>query len=97
MTVRDQIKIIDNKIKVNQVQCDLDRLAVEISALSSGELGKYEYLTGEYLRYRPSALEQIKSDHSPLGKVFNIGLDDKDDKKEGLLKRLENIEKKSKP
>ena len=93
MTVRDQIKIIDNKIKVNQVQCDLDRLAVEISALSSGELGKYEYLTGEYLRYKPSALEQIKFDHSPMGKAFNMGLDDKDDKKEGLLKRLKNIEK----
>ena len=93
MTVRDQIKIIDNKIKVNQVQCDLDRLAVEISALSSGELGKYEYLTGEYLRYKPSALKQIKFDHSPIGKAFNMGLDDKDDKKEGLLKRLKNIEK----
>ena len=93
MTVRDQIKIIDNKIKVNQVQCDLDRLAVEISALSSGELGKYEYLTGEYLRYKPSALEQIKFDHSLMGKAFNMGLDDKDDKKEGLLKRLKNIEK----
>ena len=90
MTVRDQIKIIDNKIKVNQVQCDLDRLAVEISALSSGELGKYEYLTGEYLRYKPSALEQIKFDHSLMGKAFNMGLDDKDDKKEGLLKRLNN-------
>ena len=92
MTVTDQIKIIDNKIKANQAQYDLDRLTAKISALSSGELRKYEYLTGEDLGYRPSVLEQTKFDYSPLGKVFNKGLDDKDDKK-GLLKRLKNIEK----
>ena len=93
MTVTDQIKIIENKIKANQAQCDLDRLTAKISALSSGELRKYEYLTGEDLGYRPSVLEQTKFDYSPLGKAFNKGLDDKDDKKEGLLKRLKNIEK----
>ena len=93
MTVTDQIKIIDNKIKANQAQYDLDRLTAKISALSSGELRKYEYLTGEDLGYRPSVLEQTKFDYSPLGKVFNKGLDDKDDQKEGLLKRLKNIEK----
>ena len=92
MTVTDQIKIIDNKIKANQAQYDLDRLTAKISALSSGELRKYEYLAGEDLGYRPSAIEQTKFDYSPLGKVFNKGLDDKDDKK-GLLKRLKNIEK----
>ena len=93
MTVTDQIKIIDNKIKANQAQYDLDRLTAKISGLPSGELRKYEYLTGEDLGYRPSVLEQTKFDYSPLGKAFNKGLDDKDDKKEGLLKRLKNIEK----
>ena len=93
MTATDQIKIIDNKIKANQAQYDLDRLTAKISGLPSGELRKYEYLTGEDLGYRPSVLEQTKFDYSPLGKVFNKGLDDKDDKKEGLLKRLKNIEK----
>ena len=44
MTVTDQFKIIDNKIKANQAQCDLDRLAAKISALSSSKLRKYEYL-----------------------------------------------------
>ena len=95
MTVTDQIKIIDSKIKANQAQYDLDRLTAKISALSSGELRKYEYLTGEDLGYRPSVLEQTKFDYSPLGKVFNKGLDDNDDKKEGLLKRLKNIEDKN--
>ena len=47
MTVTDQLKIIDNKIKANQVQYDLDRLAAKISAYSSGDLRKYEYLTGD--------------------------------------------------
>ena len=95
MTVTDQIKIIDNKIKANQAQYDLDRLTAKISGLPSGELRKYEYLTGEDLGYRPSVLEQTKFDYSPLGKVFNKGLDDNDDKKEGLLKRLKNIEDKN--
>ena len=91
MTVTDQIKIIDNKIKANQAQYDLDTLAAKISALSSGELRKYEYFTGEDLGYKPSVIEQAKFDYSPLDKVFNRGLDDKDDQKEGLLKRLRNI------
>ena len=52
MTVTDQLKIIDNKIKANQAQYDLDRLAVKISAYSSGDLRKYERLTGEDLGYK---------------------------------------------
>ena len=47
MTVTDQFKIIDNEIKANQAQYDLDRLAAKISAYSSGDLGKNEYLTGQ--------------------------------------------------
>ena len=44
MTITDQIKIID-KTKANQAQYNLDRLAAKISAYSSGDLRKYEYLT----------------------------------------------------
>ena len=47
MTKFDQIKILDNKIKAKKAQYMLDRKNPEISAKSSGELGKYEYLTGE--------------------------------------------------
>ena len=47
MTVTDQPKIIDNKIKADQARYDLDRLAAKISASSSGDLTKYKYLTGE--------------------------------------------------
>ena len=88
MTVIDQIKVLNNKIKLNQAQYDLDRLTAKISALSCSELRKYVYLTGEDLGYRLSVLEQTNFNYSPLGKVFNKRLDDKDDKKEGLLKRF---------
>ena len=90
MTVTDQIKIIDNKIKANQAQYDLDRLAAKISAYSSGDLRKYEYLTGEDLGYKTSVFKQAEFDYSPWGNIFNKGLD-KDDQKEGLFKRLENV------
>ena len=93
MTVTDQLKIIDNKIKANQAQYDLDRLAAKISAYSSGDLRKYEYLTGEDLGYKPSVFEQAKFDYSPLGNIFTVGLDE-DNQKERLFKRLENIKDK---
>ena len=53
-------------------------------------MDKYEYLTGEDLGLKPSVIEQTKFECSPLGKMFNKGLS-KDDQKEGLFKRLENI------
>ena len=94
MTVTDQIKILHRKIIQNEVQYDLNRKAAKISALSSNNLDKYEYLTGEDLGLKPSTIEQAKFEYSPLGKIFNKGLD-KDDKKEGLFKRLKNIEDKN--
>ena len=93
MTVTDQIKIIDNKIKANQAQYDLDRLAAKISAYSSGDLRRYEYLTGEDLGYKPSVVEQAKFDYSPLGKIFNKGLTE--EHKKGLLKSVKKIEDKN--
>ena len=94
MTVTDQLKIIDNKIKANQAQYDLGRLAAKISAYSSGDLRKYEYLTGEDLEYKPSVIEQAKFDYSPLGNIFTKGLN-KGNQKEGLFKRLKNMEGKN--
>ena len=94
MTITDQIKILNKKIMQNEAQYDLDRKAAKISALSSNNLDKYEYLTGEDLGLKPSTVEQAKFEYSPLGKIFNKGLD-KDDQKEGLFKRLENIKDKN--
>ena len=72
-------------------QYDLDREAAKISALSSNNLDKYELLTSEDLGLKPSSIEQAKFEYSPLDKIFNKGLSE-DDKKEGVLKRLKNIE-----
>ena len=94
MTRKEQNKILDDKIKGNNTQYNLDRLNAEISAYSSGNLPKYEYLTNKDLIYKPDAFEQAKFEYSPLGKVFTDGLD-KFDRKQGLLKRLRNIEDKS--
>ena len=74
----------------NEAQYDLDRRAAKISALPSNNLDKYEYSTGEDLGLKPSTIERTKFEYSPLGKIFDKGLD-KDDQKEGLFKRLENI------
>ena len=94
MTRKEQIKVLDNKIKANNAQYDLDRMVAEISAYSSGNLPKYEYLTKKDLGYKPDPFEQAKFEYLPLGKVFTDGLD-KSDKNEALLKRLKNIENKS--
>ena len=49
MAITDQINILNIRIMQNKVQYDLDRKAAKISALSSNNLDKYEYLTGEDL------------------------------------------------
>ena len=58
----------------NEAQYNLDRKAAKISALSSNNLDKYEYLTGEDLGLKSSTVEQAKFEYSPLGTVFNKGL-----------------------
>ena len=47
MTLTEQVKILDDKIKANKAQFELDRETTKISALSIGKLEKYEYLTSE--------------------------------------------------
>ena len=62
--------------------------------MSSNNLDKYEYFTGEDLGLRPSTVEQAKFAYSPLGKVFTKGLE-KNDQKERLFKRLKNVQDKN--
>ena len=65
MTIEDQIK--DDKL-----QYDINREAAKISALSSGKIDKYEYLTGEEIlpSNQQQIIQQAKFTHSPLGKAF---------------------------
>ena len=74
MTLTDDFKILDDKIKINEAQLCLNREAATSSTLSSEELGKSEYLTGEDLGYKPGVVEKIKFEYSPLGKALNKGL-----------------------
>ena len=57
MTPKEQFKTLDDKIKANKRQYDLDRINAEISAYSGSDLRKYEYLTKKDLRYKPDAVE----------------------------------------
>ena len=56
MTKSDQSKILNDKIKANNAQYDIDRLNAEISAFSEGDLDKYEFLSGKDLKYKPNVL-----------------------------------------
>ena len=81
MILTEQVKILDDKIKANKDQYDLDKQTAKISALSSGELEKYEFLTGEDLRYTQDVAQKAKFEYFPIGKVFNKGLDESDKKR----------------
>ena len=80
MTLADELKIPEGKVKANHIPYDLDREAPNFSALLSTELYKYEYVTGKVLEYKPGVVEQTEFEYSPLGKAFNKGLK-KEDKK----------------
>ena len=93
MTRKEQIKILGNKIKSNTNQYKIDRLNAEISAFSSGDLNKYEFLTRKDLKYKPNALDKAKFEFSPLGKAFSTGLDKTVEgyQEEGVIKLLKDI------
>ena len=74
MTIKEQVKILDDKIIANKAQYDLYKKTAKLSGLSSGNVDKYEYLTGENLGYKPDVVEKTKFEYSPLGQVFNKGL-----------------------
>ena len=63
---------IDDKIKNEKLQYDINREAAKISTLSSGEFDIYEYLTGEEIlpSNKQQIIEQTKFEYSPLGKAF---------------------------
>ena len=63
---------IDDKIRDEKLQYDINREAAKISALSSDKIHKYEYLNGEdiLLTNKQQIIEQAKFTYSPLGKAF---------------------------
>ena len=93
MTRKEQNKILDDKIESNNNQYKIDRLNAEISAFSSGDLNKYEFLKRIDLNYKPDALDNARFEFSPLGRVFNEGLDKTipNYQEEGVIKLLKEI------
>ena len=63
--------VLDNKISDEKLQCNINREAAKISALSSEKIDKYEYITGEQILPpdQRRVVEQAKFAYSPLGKA----------------------------
>ena len=93
MTCKEQNKILDDKIESNVNQDKVDRLNAEISAFSSGDLNKYEFLKRIDLNYKPNALDKGRFEFSPLGKTFSTRLDKtiQGYQEEGIIKLLRDI------
>ena len=85
MTIEDQIK--DEKL-----QYDINREAAKISAISSGEIDKYEYLTGEEIlpSNQQQIIEQAKFTYSPIGKDFEKQTKTIEDKGEKQIKAIQD-------
>ena len=62
----------EDQIEDEKLQCDINREAAKISALSSGKIDKYEYLTGEEIlpSNQQQIIQQAKFNYSPLGKAL---------------------------
>ena len=67
-----KIMTINDQIRYEKLQYDINREAAKISALSSGKIHKYEYLTGEDIlpSNQQQTIEQAKFTYSPLRKAF---------------------------
>ena len=63
---------LNDQVRDEQLQYDINIEAAEISALSSGKIDKYEYLTGKEIlpSNQQQIIEQAKFTYSPLGKAF---------------------------
>ena len=70
MTRKEQNKILGAKIESNINQDKVDRLNAEISAFSSGDLNKYEFLKRIDLNYKPNALGKARFEFSLLGQTL---------------------------
>ena len=71
MTVSDKVKIIDQKIEQNKAQYVLARQTTKISALSSENVEKYEFLTGEDVLPEKDLFQKTATIKSIQSKIIN--------------------------
>ena len=83
---------IDYQIRNEKLQYDLNREAAKISALSSGKIHKYEYLTGEDIlpSNQQQIIEQAKFTYSPLGKAFEKQIKTIEDQRNKQIKTIQD-------
>ena len=84
---------INDQIRNEKLQYDLNREAAKISALSSGKIHKYEYLTGEDIlpSNQQQIIEQAKFTYSPLGKAFEKQIKTIEDQGEKQIDALKDL------
>ena len=87
---------IDGQIEDRKLQYDINREAAKISALSSGKIDKYEYLTGEEIlpSNQKQIIEQAKFTYSPLGKAFEKQIKTIEDQGKKQVDALEKLKPK---
>ena len=84
--------IIDDQIRDEKLQYDINREAPEILALSSGKIDKYEYLTGTEIlpSNQQQIVEQAKFNYLPLRKAFEKQIKTIEDQGEKKIKAIED-------
>ena len=87
---------INNQIRDQKLQYDINREAAKISALSSGEIRKYEYLAGEDIlpSNQQQMIEQTQFTYSPLGKAFEKQLKTIEDQGQKQVDALKDLKPK---
>ena len=83
---------IEDQIKDEKLQYDINREAAKISALSSGKLDKYEYLTGEEIlpSNQQQIIQQAKFNYSPSGKAIENQIKTIKDQGEKQVKAIQD-------
>ena len=87
---------INDQIRNEKIQYNINREAAKISALSSGKIHKYEYLTGEHIlpSNQQQIIEQAKFTYSSLGKAFEKQIKTTEDQEQKQIDALENLKPK---
>ena len=87
---------INDHIRDEKLQYDINREVAKISALSSGKIHKYEYLTGEDMlpSNQQQIIEKAKLTYSPLGKAFEKQMKTIEDQGKKHVDALENLKPK---
>ena len=86
--IYNKIITIDDQIRQEKLQYDINREAAKISALSSNKIDKYEYLTGEEIL--PYNQKQAKLTYSPLGKAFEKQIKTTEDQGKKQIKAIQD-------